>query len=373
MGNEETIQALSVWRMKLSNQWGTDMTTHNKDINGRHKVLLVVTLASRSEQAKPFSKENENGTYEHVSQLCEQEGIDLYVAHFANAINDSSVLSWCFKDGVWNMVELSASEIAVSYADLPQNFSDANELRNLLERHGVFFINDLQMSDALTDKVLTYELLPDFIPPTFDTSLPDLSARLKEASSHPDLRTDKIILKPRYGERGKGIEVIDFTEVDSTRVRNMEDYIVQPLMESDSGIPELGIPGRHDLRMLIYNGEIMDFFIRVAPTDTFICNQSHGGKISYFQLHELPEQFRGIAHEADQALRDYMPRYYSVDVGIGRSGKIWVYELNTMPGVVWNADATDKKRYVGMHKCIVEAIATGIVQCPADEQLLASN
>ena len=137
---------------------------------------------------------------------------------------------------------------------------------------------------------------------------PNLSTRLLEASIHPDLRTDKIILKPRYGERGKGIEVISLSEVDNPRIQNMQDYIVQPLMESDSGIPELNIPGRHDLRMLIYNGEVMDFFIRVASDNNFICNQSHGGRISYFQLDELPERFRTIAREVDLTLCEYMPQ-----------------------------------------------------------------
>lgn len=326
------------------------------------KVLAITTLTSSTPQPKPFHKENENDTYAHISQLCEQEGIQLYIAHYANTVNESAVLCWTLKNGSWEMLELPASEITVSYADLPQNFSEANELRNLLERHGVFCINNLKMSDALTDKVLTYDLLPDLIPPTFDTSESALSNKLTDASKHPDLRTDKIILKPRYGERGKGIEVISLEEADSERVRNMEDYIVQPLMESDSGISELGIPNRHDLRMLIYNGEIMDFFVRVAPSETFICNQSHGGTIAYFRLDELPERFRAVAQEVDQSLKNYMPRYYSVDVGVGRSGKIWVYELNTMPGVVWNAAGTDKERYYGMHKSIVEAMKIGIEQ-----------
>ncbi len=325
-------------------------------------VLLIVTLAAQKPQTKPFNKENENATYEHISSLCKKKGINLYISHFANTINDTAVLSWRFQHGTWRMTELPASEITVSYADLPQNFPEANELRNLLVRHGVFCINDLQMSDALTDKVLTYDLFPDLIPPTFDTSIPHLGTRLLADSFHTDLRTDKIILKPRYGERGKGIEVIDFLEVDSARVRNMEGYIVQPIMDSDSGIPELGVSGRHDLRMLMYNGEIMDFFVRVAPDNNFICNQSHGGRIAYFPLHDLPERFRKVAQEVDQSLSQYMPRYYSIDVGVGRSGKLWVYELNTMPGIVWNAAGTDKERYYGMHKSIVNAIIIGMKQ-----------
>lgn len=328
--------------------------------NEQTNVLLIVTLAAQSPQAKPFNKENENGTYEHISNLCDQQGINLYIAHYANTLNDFAVLSWRFQNGAWDMVELPASDIAAAYADLPQNFSEANELRNVLISHEVVCFNDLKMSDSLTDKMLTYELFPELIPPTFNTDTPDLSARLLAASEHSDLRTDKIILKPRYGERGKGIEIISLSEVDSLRVRNMEGYIVQPLMDSGDGIPELGISGRHDLRMLVYNGKIMDFFIRVAPPANFICNQSHGGTISYFQLHELPVRFSTIAQQVDQSLSHFMPRYYSVDVGVGHSGKLWVYELNTMPGVVWNAEGTDKERYYSMHESIVEAMTIAI-------------
>lgn len=325
-------------------------------------VLLIVTLASRSYQQKPFERQNENDTYVHISKLCEEAGLNLYVTHFANAKEDDLILSWTFKNGEWTAIEVLASDIVIAYADLPQNFPEANELRHLLIKHGVQFINTLQMSDCLTDKILTYDLLPNMIPPTFETDLPDLSARLQQASTHPDLRTDKIILKPRYGERGKGIEVIHFADLESNHVKNMDGYIVQPLMESNVGIPELGIEGRHDLRILIYNGEIKDFFIRVAATDSFICNQSHGGQISYFQPEELPERFRETAQQVDALLSHYTPRYYSVDVGVGRSGKIWVYELNTMPGVVWNADASDKFRYVGMHKTIVNAMNLALHQ-----------
>ena len=331
-------------------------------MNSKPNVLLIVTLAHFTPQTKPFKKENENQTYEHISLLCKQQGVNLYVAHFANLTESSKVLSWIFKDGSWNMVKLPASSIKVAYADLPQNFPEANELRDVLVNHDVFFINDLRMSDSLTDKVLTHSILPGFLPPTFNASLSNLSAQLLESSNHPDLRTDKVVLKPRYGERGKGIEVIDFSEIDSQRLKNLDDYIVQPFMESNIGIPELGITGRHDLRMLIHDGKIMDFFVRVASTDGYLCNQLHGGQIAYFPLDMLPERFKVVAREVDQSLNQYMPRYYSVDVGVGQSGKIWVYELNTMPGVVWNAEGTDKARYFGMHQSIVDSIMVGISQ-----------
>ncbi len=331
-------------------------------MNNRSNVLLIATIASQVRQKEPFNQEHSNDAYAHLSMLCDELNINLYITHFANTINDSEVLSWIFKNGEWKMVELAASEITSSYADLPQNFPESNELRNILIKNEVIFFNDLDMSDCLTDKILTYQLLPNFVPPTFDTSVPDISNSLRTASNHPDLRTDKLILKPRYGERGKGIEVINFADLESDYVAKKEGFIVQPIMESDLGIPELGIYGRHDLRILIYNGEIKDFFVRVAPANTFICNQSRGAEFFYFNVGELPKRFREVAYEIDNAFNQYVPRYYTIDIGVGRSGKIWVYELNTMPGIVWRKDFSDKMICIQMHKNIVAAIKSTTIK-----------
>ena len=63
----------------------------------------------------------------------------------------------------------------------------------------------------------------------------------------------------------------------------------------------------------------------------------------------------------DETLRQYGPRLYSVDAGVGRSGKIWLYELNTMPGIVWESEnAPDQSRYKRVHKAVVEMLKTAL-------------
>ena len=325
-------------------------------------ILVIVTTASQIRQEKPFSRKTEDDAYVNLTMLCEKINVNLYITHFSNLMEDSAIFSWIFKNNKWNMTALPASEIAISYADLPPIFQSSNELRKILIQNEVVFFNKLNMSDALTDKLLTYQLFPSLIPPTFKTSLPNLSNRLLTASSHPDLRVDKIILKPQYGERGKGIEVIDFNDLKSDKIPKMDDYIVQPIMESDLGITDLGVDGRHDLRMLIYNGEIKDFFVRVAQKNKFICNHSHGGKFVHFSVDELPKKFKELAKEVDDVLSQYTPRYYSIDVGVGRSGKIWVYELNTMPSLVWDEDESNKEQFISMHQTIIEGIQCAALQ-----------
>lgn len=333
------------------------MTLYDTMEQPRSNVLLIVTIASRSRQPTPFDAVNTNAAYAHLSSLCAEANMNLYITHFDNILPDSTIFSWIYRENCWEMEELPISQLALSYADLPPNETNANRLRAMLIEHDVTIVNDLWVSDCLTDKVRTYELLPELIPATVDVADAEGMARLRELSTHPDLSLEKLILKPRFGERGKGIEVIDFSDLGSERVRQQREYIVQPFLESDTGIPELDVQGRHDLRMLVDNGEIIQLFVRVPAPNSHISSYAAGGKIRHFAVEQLPEKFRKVALAVDERLSHFVPRLYSVDVGLGRSGKIWIYELNTMPGIVWEEEhIADKPKYIRVHKAIADML-----------------
>lgn len=334
-----------------------NMILPGKPDNARANVLLIVTIASRSRQVLPFGTRDENDAYAHLSSLCAEAGMNLYISHFDNVLPDSSIFSWLYKDSSWQLKKLHLSQISLSYADLPPNEPQANALRKILLEYNVAIVNDLAMSDSLTDKLLTYQLFPELIPPTIDTCERNVAGKLREMSTHSDLSFEKLFLKPRFGERGKGISVFDFSDLISESVAKKREYIVQPFLESDAGIPELNIPGRHDLRMLVYNGEIIQLFARTPAANSYVSNYACGGKILHFEINQLPKKFRELALIVDERLRRYRPRLYSVDAGIGRSGKIWLYELNTMPGIVWEEEhMAHKPKYVRVHGVITEML-----------------
>lgn len=324
-------------------------------------ILLICTIAARSNQLMPFHSDDENAAYAHLSSLCTEAGMNLYISHFDNLCAGSFVLSWIYKAGSWQTKELPISEVSLSYADLPQNFPNANALRDKLIENEVKIFNDLELSDCLTDKVATYKMFPELIPPTFDTTNPDILSSLRKTAAHRDLNIEKLFLKPRFGERGKGIDVIDIAALSSEHVSNKHEYVVQALLESDAGVPELNIQGRHDLRMLVCNGEVIQLFVRIPAPDSYISNYASGGKILHFDVNRLPRKFHDVAMKIDETLRQYGPRLYSVDAGVGRSGKIWLYELNTMPGIVWESEnAPDQSRYKRVHKAVVEMLKTAL-------------
>ena len=113
------------------------------------------------------------------------------------------------------------------------------------------------------------------------------------------------------------------------------------------------------MRMLVYNGNIIQLFVRVPAPDYYISSYASGGKILHYDIQQVPGRCREVALRIDERLNHHIPRLYSIDVGIGRSGKVWLYELNTMPGIVWEEEnAADKTKYMHVHRKITEMLAS---------------
>ncbi|MEM7588438.1 MAG: hypothetical protein AAF560_33930, partial [Acidobacteriota bacterium] len=121
------------------------------------------------------------------------------------------------------------------------------------------------------------------------------------------------------------------------------DTIVQAFLETSSGIPELGIRERHDLRLILRDGEIVLAFARMPAESSYVSNCSQGGRELPLAVADLPLRVTRFAAEIDARLSRFGPRLYSLDLGVGRSGKIWIYELNTMPGIVWDDNLPQNK------------------------------
>ncbi len=325
----------------------------------RQKALLIATIVRSSPDALPFERSEENNSYGHLAALCADRGIELHLAHYDNLSGATTALAWAWRGRSWQLVDLPLAEISLCYADLPQNFPGADAFRQALEAHPVTVVNSLPLSDLLTDKLATHKFFADNVPLTWRADEPDLVDRLCTVRPHPDLSTDKLFLKPRYGERGRGIYVTDLEGLAAHPACRTEDYILQLFLETRSGIPELGIHERHDLRLIVRDGEIVLAFARMPATDSYISNCSQGGREVPLAVQELPEAVTRFAVGVDDRLRQFGPRLYSLDLGFGSSGKIWIYELNTMPGIVWDDQLPENMTlHTTMHRIVAGWLET---------------
>ena len=334
----------------------------------RQAALLIATIVRCSPHPLPFVKDEENASYGHLAALCADRGLDLHLTHHDNLSGgaedgQAKALAWGWRGGAWQRMDLPLAGISLCYADLPPNFSGAEAFRRALESHPIRIVNALKLSDLLTDKLATFQLFKEDVPLTWSADAPDLTSRVRAARHHPDLSVDKLFLKPRFGERGRGIYVTGLEGLDEHPARLFQDYIVQSFLETGSGIPELGIHERHDLRLIVRNGEIVLAFARMPAAASYVSNCSQGGREMPLAIANLPDFVVRFAADIDARLCHFGPRLYSLDLGIGHSRKIWIYELNTMPGIVWDDKLPENKPlHLNMHRILADWLSAASQQ-----------
>lgn len=329
-----------------------------RHLKPRQKALIIVTIAQQTRRPRPFANADENASYGHLAGLCAERGMDLHVTHYHHLVGIESTFAWVWRDGAWQPIDLALSEVALCYADLPENDPKTHPFRQAFEVHPIKVVNAVRLSDLLTDKLATHAFFDGMVPSTWSADAPDLMGRLNRRPLHPDLATQKLFLKPRFGERGRDIHVIDRKGFVVPRSMRNRDYILQAFLETNHGFPELGIHGRHDVRLILRDGEIMLAFARVPEEGSYVSNCSRGGREIPLGIQQLPERLRQFATEVDTLLSDFGPRLYSLDVGVGRSGKLWIYELNTMPGIVWDSQLHENKpMHQEMHGIVADWLA----------------
>ena len=327
------------------------------------KVLLIATLVLSSRGPLPFVGDDENVSYGHLATLCAERGLDLHVSHFDHLQGESNVFAWCWQGGLWHPAEMKLAEFCLCYADLPPQLPSADACRRALEVQNLQIVNPLQLSDLLTDKWATGEAFPGNVPPTWLASSAEPFEELRRKALHPDLSMERFVLKPRYGERGRDICIGNLRDLMSHGAWGLPDYVLQAFLETENGWPELGIYGRHDLRLILRDGEIVLAFVRLPASGSYVSNCSQGGREVPLRIEQLPRRLADFAAQVDARLRGFGPRFYSLDIGLGRSGKIWIYELNTMPGIVWDAARPENQP---LHRAMHGFLADWLVSAGRD-------
>lgn len=327
----------------------------------RQKILVIVTIAHQSRRPLPFASGDENASYAHLAKLCAERGMDLHVTHCNHLVGIESTFAWNWQDGSWQPVDLVLAKVSLCYADLPENVPCTHPFRQALQTHSISVVNPLRLSDLLTDKLATHAFFDGWVPSTWNAGASDLADQISALPIHPDLSTDMLFLKPRFGERGQGIHVTDLEGLVVPPALKGRGYILQAFLETSDGVPVLGISGRHDLRLILRDGEIVLAFARQPETGSYVSNCSQGGREIPLSTEQLPERLRQFAADVDKHLRCFGPRLYSLDVGFGRSGKIWIYELNTMPGIVWDSTRPENKPlHLEMHRILADWLASSV-------------
>lgn len=266
---------------------------------------------------KPFVQEVLNESYSRFSNTGKKHGIKVVFTKYTNCKNQKIKRYWHFNKK-W---EKHNEEIK------PDLFFDkfpvdkkSIKLKKILGKEKIVF-NNYHIEELCKDKLKQAKLFSKLVPKTyFVKNKTDFKNAVKK------IKTNKVILKPRFGYGGIGIKVYD-KEKPFTKNNFKLEYVAQEFIDTSKGIPKLKINGIHDVRCIVINDKVSYSFVR-EPRSGLLANVHQGGKATEIKIQkELVEKIKDI----DLKLKKYGNRVYSVDFFYS-NGKYYLVELNSKPG-----------------------------------------
>ncbi len=198
------------------------------------------------------------------------------------------------------------------------------------------------------NKYNTYRLFKKYMKPTYQVRhRTELRKRL------PKITTRLIVYKPLTGSEGKGIVI--GTSRDILRRVQKPAGIIQAFIDTRHGIAGI-TSGRHDMRITIMNGSIVQSYVRIPKKGRLVANVAQGGTLREIPGSRIPRRTRTIALSIDRQLRTFGPRVYSIDFGFEKN-QPYIIELNPQPGLPY---PQWKHYYAAWHRSLVKTLASAV-------------
>ena len=282
-----------------------------------------------------------------------EHGLRLFFAPCIEFKDGKLKRSWTYRSRGWVKVYNQEIDMVYSrfaktmFADNKENPKAISFKYKIAEKTAI--INHPIIDKFCWDKRIVSELFPEYTPKTFIVNtIRGLKAVL------PALKSEKIVLKPRYGTMGKDVIIINKNNLPETIEKNT---IIQEFIDTSKGIKDL-IKGYHDLRLIIANGKIDHAHIRVPKKGLLTANVALGGKKVFIRNEQVPKKAIRIAKNIDKLFKNYKPRLYSVDFLIDKNQNPFIVECNSQPMI--DKYAFGKYAHLDFYDRILEIMKKGI-------------
>lgn len=189
------------------------------------------------------------------------------------------------------------------------------------------------------DKWLTYQKLGQFMPKTVWVGG---QSGLDKALDQ--ITTDRVVLKPFNGMKGLGVFIGPKEEAKKFEFdkKGYQKYIAQEFAETSAGVEGI-VASRHDLRVVIANGQVVWCHVRTPAEGMLKANVAQGGNIKELDYEsQFPSSIKKIVEQvAPVFYRDYDNPIYSVDFGMTENGPV-IFEINDQIGYpLWEMKSRD--------------------------------
>ena len=270
---------------------------------------------------KKYDKKVLRRCYRYLFEKSEKEyGLKWYKANVLWYNKKTKLFNkgWEMKNGKWTVVHDFGYDFIFDKTKLSGN---SLKYKKYFEKK-VKILNSTELEILCSDKWLTRNTFKQYMPKTYLVhDIKQLKSKLKY------IKSDKIVLKPRFGSSAIGLTIIKKSQLPQKIPR---DTILQEFVDTSKGIPDL-VKGVHDIRSIVIDGKFIHSFIRV-PKAGWISNLSRGGHAIFVDKNKTPKKLVDfVINHVDKKLTKLKPRFYTVDC-VYVDGKIVLVELNSKPG-----------------------------------------
>lgn len=260
--------------------------------------------------------------YIRLLELCQNENWEVYVLTRKTYVGKGEFNgAWLFKNGKFKRIKkLIKINLVFDWV--------GNLLFPPKKDDGLKVVNSREFKELSCDKWAAYKILKDYMPKTLWVG------DFKNATNLLDkIKTDNVVLKPFDGLRGKGIFIGKKENLGNFMPKkDGEKYILQEFVDTSKGVPNI-TSGRHDLRIVIVNGEVVWCHVRVPKEGTYLANAAQGGNLTEVDYGNVPESVKKIVKEiSEKFTKENDNPIFSLDFGINKDGKPLIFEINDQIG-----------------------------------------
>jgi glutathione synthase/RimK-type ligase-like ATP-grasp enzyme len=317
-------------------------------------IGVLFTDAAKWFKDYPFKKEDNRLCYSIFAERAEKNGVKIFFAYYKEYRKSGFLRrAWEFDKGCWKKVSNRDIDLVYSRfnaAEFKKNrkVSDVEKLKQAMAED-VSLINHPHLEEFCWDKRIVAEVFPEYCPKTF---LVNTLSGLKTVL--PKIKSNMIVLKPRYGTLGKAVKIIPKDKLPSKILRNT---IVQEFIDSSKGIK--GITNKiHDLRIIVANGKVDHCHVRTPKKGMLAANMALGGKKSFVRKELLSKSAKNIVSQVDKVLSNYYPRLYSIDLIFNRYNRPYIVECNSSPIIV--RYAAGKYKRLSFYDTMFKTMLSGV-------------
>lgn len=173
------------------------------------------------------------------------------------------------------------------------------------------------------DKAGYSKELPGLTPKTFVVSSQNqLLGRLDE------IETNRYVLKPRFGILGYGVQILTKQSPLPTKIDS--DTLVQEYVDTDRGVPQLGVQGRHEFRVVMLRNKIQHCYLKVAGAAK-TTNVYLGADAIHIRNEQIPKPVSDLAAAVAEKFKGFERSIYAVDCGMVDDKHAVLIEVESMP------------------------------------------